>query len=152
MKVILTQDVKDQGKKGDIINVSDGYARNFLFKNRLATEATATALNSVQNAKDAQAHHTAVEKAEAVALAKKIGETPVTCAVKVGANGRLFGSLNTQAVADALAKAGLILDKKKIVMTEPVKTLGVYKLQVKPYAGVSAVLTLNVVAAEKRAH
>jgi len=146
MKVILTEDVKAQGKKGDVINVSDGYARNFLFKNNLAVEATATNLNSIKIAKDAAAHHQAVEKAEAVALAKKIGETPVTCAVKVGANGRLFGSLTTQNVAAALEKAGLALDKKKIVLTETVKTLGTYKLQVKTYAGVSATLTLHVVA------
>ena len=146
MKVILTQDVKTQGKKGDVINVSDGYARNFLFKNNLATEATAANLNSVKISKDAAAHHLAVEKAEAVALAKKIEATPVTCSVKVGANGRLFGSLTTQTVAAALEKAGLPLDKKKIVLTEIIKTLGTYKLQVKPYAGVSGVLTLHVVA------
>ena len=146
MKVILTQDVKTQGKKGDVINVSDGYARNFLFKNNLAVEASAANLNSVKIASEAKAHRLTVEKAEAVALAKKIGETPVTCSVKVGANGRLFGSLNTQSVAVALEKAGLNLDKKKIVLTETIKTVGTYKLQVKPYAGVSATLTLHVVA------
>ena len=146
MKVILMQDVKTQGKKGDVINVSDGYARNFLFKNNLATEATAANLNSVKMASDAKAHHLAVEKAEAVSLAKKIEATPVTCKVKVGQAGRLFGSLTTQSVASALEKAGLALDKKKIVLTETIKTVGTYKLQVKPYAGVSATLTLHVVA------
>ena len=146
MKVILLQDVKAQGKKGDVIDVSDGYARNFLFKNRLAAEATATALNSLNIAKGAEAHHKAVEKDEAVQLAKKIGETPITIAVKVGANGKLFGSLNTQNIADALEKAGLSIEKKKIVLNDPIKTLGTYKITVKPYAGVSATLTLQVVA------
>jgi len=146
MKVILTQDVKTQGKKGDVINVSDGYARNFLFKNNLAIEANASNLNSAKMASDAKAHRLAVEKAEAVALAKKIEATPVTCSVKVGASGRLFGSLNTQNVASALEKAGLCIDKKKIVLTETIKTVGTYKLQVKPYAGVSATLTLHVVS------
>ncbi|MCL2798300.1 MAG: 50S ribosomal protein L9 [Firmicutes bacterium] len=146
MKVILTQDVKTQGKKGDVINVSDGYARNFLFKNNLATEASAANLNSVKIANEAKQHHLAIEKAEAVALAKKIEATPVTCTVKVGASGRLFGSLTTQSVATALEAAGLAVDKKKIDMRETIKTVGTYKLQVKPYAGVSATLTLHVVS------
>ena len=146
MKVILTQDVKAQGKKGDVIDVSDGYARNFLFKNKLAVEATATALNSVKIQKEAHAHHKSVEKADAEALAKQISETPLTITVKVGANGKLFGALNTQSVADALAKAGFTIDRKKIVMPEPIKTVGVHKLTVKPYAEVSAVITLTVVS------
>jgi large subunit ribosomal protein L9 len=146
MKVILTQDVKGQGKKGDVINVSDGYARNFLFKNNLAAEATATALNSIHMQKEASAHHKAVEKAEAEALARRITDTPVTVRVKVGANGKLFGSLTSQTVADAMEKAGLAIDKKKIVLTDPIKLLGMYKITVKPYPGVSAVLTMMVEA------
>ncbi|MCL2061267.1 MAG: 50S ribosomal protein L9 [Firmicutes bacterium] len=146
MKVILTQDVKAQGKKGDVIEVSDGYARNYLFKNNLAVEASAANLNSVKLQKDAAAHHKAAEKAAAQELAKKINATTVTITVKVGANGKLFGSLNTQSIADALKKEGIELDKKKIVLNEPVKCVGTYKIPVKPYAEVSAVLTLKVAA------
>lgn len=145
MKVILTKDVKTQGKKGDVIEVSDGYARNFLFKNNLAEQASATALNSIKLQKEAETRHKAAEKAEAAALAKKIAETPVTVTVKTGANGKLFGSLNTQSIADAMAKAGLVLDKRKIVLSEPIKSAGIHKITVKPYAEISAVLTLNVV-------
>ena len=149
MKVILSADVKGQGKKGDIINVSDGYARNFLFKNGLAVEATASAVNSVNIAKQAQEHRKQVEKAEALELAKKINATQVTVGVKVGENGKLFGALNTQSIADALEKAGLPLDKKKIVLSEPIKTVGLHSVTVKPYAEVSAVLKVNVVPLDK---
>lgn len=146
MKVILKADVKGQGKKGDIINVSDGYARNFLFKNNLAIEASSSNVNSVNIAKQAQEHHKQVERAEAVELAKKIGETQVTVSVKVGENGKLFGALNTQSISDALAQVGIELDKKKIVLAEPIKTVGLHVVTVKPYAEVSAKLKVNVVA------
>jgi len=146
MKVILTADVPAQGKKGDVVNVSDGYARNYLFKNNLAIEATATALNALNLKKGAAAHHKAIEKAEAVALAKKIADTPIILKAKVGANGKLFGALTTQTIADALAKLGLALDKKKIVLPEPIKLLGTYKITIKPYAEVSAIITLTVEA------
>ena len=144
MKVILTQDVKSQGKKGELITVSDGYGRNFLIKNGLAIEATATAINSLNQKNAANAHHKAEEKAAAVELAKRIDATPITVKAKVGPGGKLFGALNTQSIADALADNGIRLDKKKIVLPEPIKTLGVYKLTVKPYADVSAMLKLTV--------
>lgn len=146
MKVILTADVKGQGKKGDVVNVSDGYARNYLFKNGLAEEATATAVNSAKIKKEADDHRRAVERAEAVALAEKLDKTEVTVKIKVGENGKLFGSLNTQAIADALSSQGLTVDKKKIVLTEPIKSLGTYTVTVKPYAEVSAKLKVNVTA------
>ena len=150
MKVILKADVKGQGKKGDIVNVSDGYARNFLFKNNLAVEATSSNMNSVNIAKQAQEHHKQVERAEAVELAKKINETQVTVGVKVGENGKLFGALNTQSISDALAQAGIELDKKKIVLSEPIKTVGVHTVTVKPYAEVSAKLKVNVIPSDKQ--
>ena len=144
MKVILTADVKGQGKKGDIITVSDGYARNFLFKNNLAVEGTASNVNSVNIAHAAAEHRRQVEKAEATELAKKINEPTVTVKIKVGENGKLFGALNTQNISDALAKKGYEVDKKKIVIAEPIKSLGRYTVTVKCYAEISAKLTVVV--------
>ncbi|MCL2374935.1 MAG: 50S ribosomal protein L9 [Firmicutes bacterium] len=146
MKVILTQDVKGQGKKGDVVEVSDGYARNFLFKNRFATEATSSQLNVINMQKEAAAHHKAVEKAEAVALAKKIDELEVVLKVKVGTNGKIFGAINTQNIADGMAKKGIAIDKKKIVLKDPIKSSGQYKIVVKTYAEVSGTLSLVVEA------
>ena len=146
MKVILLQDVEGQGKKGDLINVADGYARNFLLKNKLAQEATATNVNSVNLAKKAEEHRREVEKAEAIALAKRIDNTSVTVKIKVGANGKLFGALSSQNIADALKERGVEVDKKKIVLTENIKAVGTYTVTVKPYAEVSAKLTVVVEA------
>ncbi|MDR2202419.1 MAG: 50S ribosomal protein L9 [Clostridiales bacterium] len=149
MKVILLADVKGRGKKGDAVDVADGYARNYLFKNGLAAEATAAALNDANNAKAAERHRREVEKAEALALKKRLEALTVTVEVKVGESGKLFGALNTQSIADALAKSGVEVDKKKIVMAEPIKHTGAYTLTVKPYAEVSASLKVVVVAAGK---
>ncbi len=145
MKVILVKDVKAQGKKGDVIEVSDGYARNFLFKNNLAIEATSVNLNSLKMANAAADHRKSVEKAEAEALAKKLGNMNVTIRLKVSETGKIFGALNTQSIADALAKEGITVDKKKIVLPEPIKTVGTHIVTVKPYAEVSAKLKVTVV-------
>ena len=146
MKVVLLQDVKGQGKKNDVINVSDGYARNFLIKNKLAVEATVTMVNSLNISKAADEHRKAVEKAEAVALAKKLEGTTVVVKIKVGETGKLFGSLNTQNVADALASQGFNVDRKKIVIDGVIKSVGSYTVVVKPYAEVSAKITVRVEA------
>ncbi|MBO5214835.1 MAG: 50S ribosomal protein L9 [Clostridia bacterium] len=146
MKVVLLQDVKGQGKKNDVINVSDGYARNFLIKNKLAVEATATMINSLNISKAADEHRKAVEKAEALALAKKLEGTTVVVKIKVGETGKLFGSLNTQAVADALAAQGITVDRKKIVIDGVIKSVGTYTVVVKPYAEVSAKIKVQVEA------
>ncbi len=146
MKVVLLQDVKGQGKKNDVINVSDGYARNFLIKNKLAIEATSTMVNSLDISKKADEHRRAVEKAEAQALAKEIAGMTVTVKIKVGETGKLFGALNTQAVADALAKAGVNVDKKKIVLGEVIKSVGVYDVTVKLYPEVSTQIKVSVEA------
>ena len=146
MKVVLLQDVKGQGKKNDVINVSDGYARNFLIKNKLAVEATATMIKSLNISKAADEHRKAVEKAEAVALAKKLEGTTVVVKIKVGETGKLFGSLNTQAVADALAAQGITVDRKKIVIDGVIKSVGTYTVVVKPYAEVSAKIKVQVEA------
>ena len=146
MKVILTQDVKGQGKKDDVIEVSDGYARNFLIKNKLAVEATSAMVNSIKIKKAADEHRRAEEKAAALELAKKISGTTVTVKIKVGETGKLFGALNTQAVADALKEAGYDIDRKKVVLPDVIKTVGVYEITVKPYAEVSAKIKVSVEA------
>ena len=146
MKVILTQDVKGQGKKDDVIEVSDGYARNFLIKNKLAVEATSAMINSIKIKKAADEHRRAEEKAAALELAKKISGTTIAVKIKVGETGKLFGALNTQAVADALKEAGYDIDRKKIVLPDVIKTVGVYEITVKPYAEVSAKIKVSVEA------
>lgn len=148
MKVILLKDVKAQGKKGDIIEVSDGYARNYLIPNGLAKTATSTAVNSIKLQKEAEIHRRKVEHDEAVELCKKLAGLTVTVKIKTGANGKLFGSLNTAAVSEALKEYGIELDKKKIVISEPIKSLGRYTVTVKPFAEVSGKLNVNVVAAD----
>lgn len=146
MKVVLTADVKGQGKKNDIVNVSDGYARNYLIKNGLAVEATANMINSIGISKAADEHRKAVERAEAQELAKRISGTTVVVRIKVGETGKLFGSLNTQAVAEALAKEGIDIDKKKIVLPDVIKSVGVYDVTVKPYAEISTKIKVKVEA------
>ena len=146
MKVILKADVKGQGKKGEIINVSDGYARNFLFKNDLAAEATAQVVNNARISAEAAEHRKAVEKAAALELKKKLDAETVMVKIKVGESGKLFGALNTQNIADALASKGYEVDKKKIVISEPIKALGRYTVGVKLYAEISARLTVVVEA------
>ncbi len=145
MKVILTKDVKAQGKKGDVIEVSDGYARNYLFKNNLAIEATSVNLNSLKMSKDAADHRKTVEKAEALELAKKLNAMTVTIKIKVSETGKIFGAILAQNIASALELEGIVIDKKKIILPEPIKTVGVHTVTVKPYAEVSAKLKVSVV-------
>lgn len=148
MKVILLKDVKGQGKKNEVIEVSDGYGRNFLIKNGLATIATSTQINSINISKAAEEKRKAAEKAEAVKLAKELETKTVVVEIKTGETGKLFGALNTQAISDALKKQGIDLDKKKIVLSDPIKTVGEYTITVKPYAEVSAKLKVIVKAAQ----
>lgn len=148
MKVILLKDVKGQGKKNDVIEVSDGYGRNFLIKNGLATVATSTQVNSINISKAAEEKRKAAEKAEAIKLAKELETKTVVVEIKTGETGKLFGALNTQAISDALKKQGIELDKKKIVLSDPIKSVGEYTITVKPYAEVSAKLKVIVKAAE----
>ncbi|MBR2967311.1 MAG: 50S ribosomal protein L9 [Clostridia bacterium] len=144
MKVILIKDVKAQGKKGDVIEVSDGYARNFLLKNKLAIEANSVNLNSLKVSQAAADHRKEVEKAEAKKIAEKISGMTVTIKLKVSETGKIFGALNTQAIADALKKEGVEIDKKKIVLPEPIKSVGSHTVTVKPYAEISAKLKVVV--------
>lgn len=149
MKVILLEDLPGTGKKDQIIEVSDGYARNFLLPRKKALEATATQLNAIKTAKAAQVHKRDMERQEALAQAERFKELTVTVPVKAGSAGRLFGAVTSQEVSDALkAQHGIELDKRKVVIADPIKSLGEAKVSVKLYPEISASLKLNIVAAE----
>lgn len=145
MKVVLQQDVKGQGKKGELINVSDGYARNFLFPRKLAIEATPDALNTIKLKEKAKADHEAFEKARLMEVAEKLKTQPVKVKAKAGSSGRLFGSVTNVEVAAALKEQyGVEIDRHQIVMPEPIKAFGTYELKAKLGYGLNAVLTVNV--------
>ena len=146
MKVILTKDVKAQGKRGDVINVSDGYANNFLLKNGLAVPASSGNIVINNQQKAVEAKHRAEQKAEAEALANVISQTEITISASVGANGKIFGSVTNKEIEDALAKQDLIVDRKKIILDSPIKSLGNYVVNVKLHPEVAAKLRVNVVA------
>ncbi|MBQ1679200.1 MAG: 50S ribosomal protein L9 [Oscillospiraceae bacterium] len=145
MKVILTQDVRGQGKKGEMINVSDGYARNFLFPRKLAQEATADNINTMRMNDKAKREKEQRAREEAAAMAAKLRELTLTVAAKGGGAGRLFGSVTSQEISDALkAQEKLDLDKRKIVIDEPIKTVGLYTVKVKLGFGIDAPLKVDV--------
>ena len=144
MKVILTADVKSQGKKGDVINVSDGYANNFLFKNGLAVPANAGNVNINNARKKAEEEKIAAETQAARALAKKLEAVSLSVALEVGANGKAFGSVSAKEVSEELAKLGYEIDRKKIEM-DSIKTVGNFTATVKLYKGVNAKLKIAVV-------
>ena len=145
MKVILLQDVKAQGKKGQVITVSDGYARNFLLPRKLAVEATADALNSKKNADEAAAFHAAEEKKAALALKEALNDKPVKIKAKAGSGGRLFGSVTTKEVSEALkAQYNIDLPKTRLELSEPIKSFGTYQVKAKLYTEIQGVVTVKV--------
>ena len=145
MKVILTQDVKGKGKKGQMIEVSDGYARNFMLPKKLAIEATPDAVNTMRMNDKATAERIAREKAEALATSKKLREMTVVVTAKGGGNGRLFGAVTTQEIAAALEKqSGIKLDKRKIVLGETIKNVGTYTATCKLGYEITAPLSVKV--------
>ena len=145
MKVILLQDVKGKGKKGQLIEASDGYARNFLLPKKLAIEATADALNTKKMNDKATAERIAKEKAEALELSGKLREMTLTVKAKGGGNGKLFGSVTNQEIADALkASAGITLDKRKIVISDTIKNVGTYTMTCKLGYEITAPLTVKI--------
>ena len=149
MKVILTQDVKGQGKKDQIIEVSDGYARNFLLPRKLAVLANAQAMNEAKNKEAAKLHKIEVEKEEARAIAKQLDAITVKIVESAGNDNRLYGAVTSKDIAEKLAKDhGVTVDKKKIVMTEPIKTFGTYKVEVKLYTS-EIIGSINVVVTDK---
>ena len=147
MKVILLQDVKGQGKKGQMIEVSDGYARNYMLPRKLAVEATADNMNTMKMQEKAKKAQEAAEKAEAQAISAKLKELTVKIVAKAGEGGRLFGAVTGKEIADALSKQhGITINKAKLVLDEPIKACGGY--QIKAKLGHEITGTVNVLVAE----
>ena len=145
MKVILTQDVRGQGKRGQMIDVSDGYARNFLLPRKLAQEATADNINTMRMNDKATQERQAKERAEALDLRNRMKDMTIVVTAKGGRAGRLFGSVTNTEVSEALAKqAGIQLDKRKIVLDEPIKAVGVYTVKCKLGYEINAELKIEV--------
>ena len=146
MKVILLQDLRGIGKKGQIIDTSDGHARNYLIPRKLAVEATAHHLNEFDARKKAELHRQTSELETAQALGKSLSQTKVQVGVKTGENGRLFGSVTSKEIASALSlKTGLVFDKKKIVLDEPIKSIGEKQIEVKLHPNVTTRITVEIV-------
>ena len=144
MKVILKQDVKGQGKKGELVNVSDGYARNFLFPRGLAVEADAQAMNDLKNREEAAKYRDDMEKKSAQAAAGLLTGKTLKLTAKAGQGGRLFGSVTTKEVAEELKKQfGLDIEKRKIDMAD-IKAYGSYEAEIKFSHGITAKLTVIV--------
>ncbi len=138
MKVVLTADVKGQGKKNDIVEVSDGYARNFLLPRKLAVEATNKVLNEIKGQNDAKQHKIEVELAEARALASKLDAILVKITASSGADGRLYGSITAKDIAEHLERDhGIAIDKRKIQLGDAIRAYGRYDLDVKLYTDVT---------------
>ncbi len=146
MKVVLLKDVKGTGKKGDIKEVADGYAKNFLFKNGFAKLADNSALSENKNQKDSQAFHKQQEVLQAKEQAKQIEGKIVTLKIKSGENGRTFGSVTSKEISEALEKVGIKLDKKRIDLKEPIKTTGTYTVVAKVYPEITAKFNVTVIA------
>ena len=144
MKVILLADVKGTGKKGEIKEVSDGYARNFLIKKGLAKEADSVSVNNLNMQKEAEAFHKQEEINRNMELAKKMNLAEVTVKVKCGETGKIFGSVTSLEIADGLAAAGFDVDKKKILLKEPIKKLGISRVDVKLLPNVNAKIVVKV--------
>ena len=145
MKVILLQDVKGKGKKGQMLEVSDGYARNFMLPKKLAMEATPDAINTMRMNDKAAAETAARERAEAMEISKQLRAMTVVVKAKGGGAGKLFGSVTNQEIADALkAASGITLDKRKIVLSDPIKNVGTYTVQCKLGYEITAPLTVKI--------
>lgn len=144
MKVVLLEDVKGHGKKGELCNVSDGYARNFLFPKKLAVEANAAAMNELKNREEAKAHHIAEEKKAAEEIAAKINGKQVVITAKAGGSGKLFGAVTAKEIAAAVNEQfGVEIDRRKMQVAD-IKQFGEYTAEVKLYNGISAKLTVTV--------
>ena len=145
MRVILCADVKGQGKKDQIVEVSDGYARNFLFPKKLAIPADAKSLNEIKNKEASKQHKLDVEKANALEIAKKLESITVVFEYAACPDKKLYGSVTAKDVSEELSKKhGITIDKKKINLTEPIKTFGTFKADAKLFTGVSGKITIEV--------
>ncbi len=145
MKVILLQDIKSTGKKDDIVEVSDGYARNFLFPKKIAIEATNSAINVVVGKNESKKHKAEAELEDAKILAARLDGRKIVIKAKAGSSDRLFGSVTTKDIAEQLQKdSNIIIDKRKIVLENDIKTFGTYEVLVKIYTNVTAKLLVEV--------
>jgi large subunit ribosomal protein L9 len=145
MKVILLQDIRGKGKKGQMIEASDGYARNFLLPRKMAIEATADNVNTMKMNDKAKAEQQAREKAQAQEFAEKLKELTVEIPAKAGSGGRLFGSVTSDQISEALKKQhGITIDKKKIVQDEPIRSFGTFTLKAKLGYEIVATITVHV--------
>ncbi len=146
MKVILKADIKGVGKKNEVINASDGYARNFLFPKDLAVEANAENMSKLKAQESSKKFQKDVEREEAKKLAEKLGKIMVTIKVKAGENGKIFGGVSSKEIADNLEKEHkLKIDKKKILLKETIKTLGTHMIEVKLFDGVNGTIKVNII-------
>lgn len=147
MKVILKQDIKGVGKKDEVINANDGYARNFLFPKNLAVEANEVNMSKLKAKKDGENYRKSQEKEEAQKQAEKIKNITLTIKVKAGENGKIFGGVTAKEIAENLkTQYNIEVDKKKIILAETIKTLGKFNIEMKLYEGVSAKLLVSVEA------
>lgn len=145
MKVVLLADVKGQGKKNQVVEVSDGYARNFLFPRKLAVEANAAVLNNIKGQEAAKQHKIDVDTAEAKALAAKLDGMLIKIPASSGADGRLYGSVTAKDIAEHLEKDhGVVVDKRKIALAEPIRAYGQYDVDVKLYTDITGKLHVLV--------
>jgi large subunit ribosomal protein L9 len=144
MQIILLQDVKGQGKKGDLIDVNEGYARNFLIKKGLAEVATANRINDLKQKKAAADFHKQEEIKAMQALSSELKGKTFDVHIKVGQNGKLFGSVTVADIAQSLLNSGYDVDKKKIIIDQPIKSIGEYKIDIKLMEGISTFIKINV--------
>ena len=144
MRVILTSDVEKLGKSGDLKEVADGFARNYLIPQRLAVPAAGGAYRAWQHDIASREEKRKREREEAEIFSQRIGSTTLTMGVKVGEGGKLYGSIGAKDIADALARRGITVDRHKVDLDEPLKTLGTYKVAVKLYAGMTPEVTVVV--------
>lgn len=146
MKVVLLQDVKAQGKKDDIVEVSEGYARNFLFPKKLAIPADAKAINDIKNKKSSEAHKIELERIAAREIAEKLNQTTVKVVAEAGKDGKFYGAVTSKDIAEALkAQAKIEVDKRKVILDSPIKAFGTYKVDIKLYQEISGRVTIMVI-------
>ena len=145
MKIILTQDIKGVGKKDEIINANDGYARNFLFPKKLAVEANNQNLAELKSKQNAQTHKKDLEKENANKLKEKLSKIILKVKVKAGGNGKIFGSITSKEIATELKNQYKIeIDKKKILLKEPIKEIGIFSVEIKLYEGIIGKLKIEI--------
>ena len=149
MKVILKEDVKKVGKRGEIVEVSDGYARNFLLARGLAVPETKKSLEILDHQKAEQAAKEAQKEADAKVIAEKLSKMTLTFQVKSGAEGRVFGSVSTKQIASSLEKQGIKIDKKKILDTYPIASLGTTKVRIELYKNVIGTINVKLIGSDK---